>query len=118
MYDGRKILKITGVVLGIIIIIGYTIYQTYNFAEGPILSISYPTSGMTFEKSLVEIKGIVKNASYITLNDNQIFVDEKGNFKEKLLLSQGYNIFEIEVKDKFDRVKREKLELVYIPNNF
>ncbi len=108
-----KIIKITGMTLVTIIIVGYSIYQTYNLVKGPVLSVSYPTSGMTFDKPLVEIKGFVKNASYITLNDNPIFVNEEGDFSEKLLLSYGHNIFEVEIKDKFERVKQEKLELIY-----
>jgi len=112
-----KILKITGVALITIIIVGYSIYQTYNLIKGPVLSITYPTDGMIFKKQLVEIKGFVKNASHITLNDNPIFVDENGTFKEKLLLSHGYNIFEVEINDKLERTKQEKLELIYEPNS-
>ncbi|MBU1557351.1 hypothetical protein KKC45_00070 [Patescibacteria group bacterium] len=116
MKSGSKLVKTIGIILIVLIISGYAIYQTYNLVAGPVLSVSYPASGMTYTEPLVEIKGFVKNASHITLNDNPIFVNEEGTFSEKLLLSYGYNIFEIEINDKFERTKREKIELIYNPN--
>lgn len=110
-----KIAKYIIILVIIIIIGGYTYYQTKGFSRGPILLIDYPSSGMTLENSLVEIRGLVKNASYITMNDRQIFVDENGKLKENILLSLGYNIIEIKIKDKYEREKKEVLELIYKP---
>lgn len=110
-----KIAKYIIILMIVIIIGGYTYYQTKGFTRGPILQIDYPSSGMTMEDSLVEIRGLVKNASYITMNDRQIFVDENGKLKENILLSLGYNIIEIKVKDKYEREKKEFLELIYEP---
>ena len=115
MFKINKVLKITGTVIVVGIITIYSFYQIYGFAKGPVLSITYPSSGMTMKKSLIEIRGFVKNASFITMNDNQIFINEKGKFSEKLLLLEGYNVIEVEVKDRFERIKSEKLELVYKP---
>ena len=115
MITSNKTLKITGVTITIMVIVGYSLYQTRNLIKGPVLSVSSPANGITLNKPLVEIKGYVKNASYITLNDRQIFVNEQDKFNEKLLLSPGYNIIEIKIKDRFDRTKTEKLEVVYLP---
>jgi len=81
--------------------------------EGPTLKITEPVSGFTSGDSLINIAGVATNISSITLNDNQIFVNEKGQFKEKLLLSPGYNVIEVEVVDKFNRQNKEVLEVVY-----
>ena len=112
---GSKILKYIFIFIIIIIIGGYTYYQTKGFTRGPILQINYPSSGMTLNESLLEIRGFVENASYITMNDRQIFVDENGKFRENILLSNGYNIIEVKIKDKFEREKKEVLELIYLP---
>jgi len=117
MLDSTKVIKKIGIILVMVIIVGYTFYQTKNMIYGPVLVISYPSSGMTMKNSLIEVRGFVKNASYITMNDNQIFVDEEGNFRENILLSEGYNVIEVNIKDKFEREKTEVLELMYIKTN-
>lgn len=114
MYDTTKILKRIIIIVVIILILGYTYFQTKDLIRGPVLIITYPSSGMTMKDSSVEIKGSVKNASYVTMNDRQIFVNEEGKFNEKILLIEGYNVIEIDVKDRFERVESKKLELMYI----
>ena len=115
MFYSKKFLKNAGIIVIIVIITTYIFYQTRGFVRGPILSFTYPSSGMTMKNSAVEIRGIAKNTTYITMNGEQIFVDEEGNFKEEILLLDGYNIVEVKIKDKFGREKSEKLELVYLP---
>ncbi|OGD66997.1 hypothetical protein A2442_02585 [Candidatus Campbellbacteria bacterium RIFOXYC2_FULL_35_25] len=116
MITGNKLLKYGIVAAVVIVVLSYAFYQTRNIIKGGVITIDYPTSGMTLKESLVEIRGTIKNASYITMNGRQIFVDEEGNFKEKLLLSEGYNITEIEIQDRFERIKKEVLELIYEPS--
>ena len=109
----NKLPKIIGIIVLVAIIAGYAYYQTRGISNGPIITIDYPIDGMTLEDSEVIIRGTIKNASYVTLNDRQIFIDEKDKFGEIVLLSPGYNVLKIEVKDRFERVKTEKLEVVY-----
>lgn len=104
----------TGVMsLLVLAIVGYIFFQTRNVIRGPIITIQTPQNGATLEESLVIIKGVAKNISYISLNDRNIFIDEQGRFQEKLLLSYGYNIMAIKAEDKFGRKTEEILELVY-----
>jgi len=86
-----------------------------NLVKGPILLIYEPANGETFTSPLIEVKGYIKNAAFATFNGNPIFINEEGNFYEKILLSNGYNILEIKVTDKFERIKLKKLELIYNP---
>lgn len=97
----------------VLVISGYVYFQSYNFIEGPVISINTPINGSSVDESLVEIEGEAKNISYITLNDRQIFTDEEGFFKEKLLLSYGYNLVTIAAKDRFGRDTTEVLEIIY-----
>ena len=94
-------------------ILGYALFQARNLIRGPMISIENPQNGSTLVESLISIEGHAENISYISLNDRQIFIDEAGAFKEKLLLSYGYNIMTIKAKDKFGRETQETLELVY-----
>jgi hypothetical protein len=106
-------LKFAGIVFFAIVIFSYAIFQARNIILGPIIEINSPENGISVNKSLVEIVGKARNISHISMNDNQIFTDDKGVFREKLLLSYGYNIITIRVRDRFDREVTKKLELIY-----
>ncbi|OGD68266.1 hypothetical protein A3I18_00040 [Candidatus Campbellbacteria bacterium RIFCSPLOWO2_02_FULL_35_11] len=108
-----KLTKNIFIVLVVVIIGSYSFYQTRNIIKGPIIKIESPANGITVSDPNVYIKGMVKNAAYITMNGRQIFVNENNIFNEIVTLSYGYNVLEIEVKDKFERIKKERLELVY-----
>jgi len=113
MFNISKIFKTAIITIIVIIIAGYTYYQTKDLIKDPLILIDFPSNGMVLNESLVEIKGSIKNASFITLNDRQIFVDEEGNFKENVLLFEGYNVIKIEIRDRFGRSKSKNLELIY-----
>jgi hypothetical protein len=108
----KSIIKFSFIVLIAIAIIGYAFFQSRNLINGPQIILKSPAIGATVKDPLVAIEGSVKNISFITLNDRQIFVDNAGHFKEELLLSPGYNVWEIEAKDKFGRIVSKKIELV------
>jgi len=97
----------------VLIIFGYALYKAENLITGPELQISNPQNGTTVNQSLVEITGTTNNVNDIQMNDGKIFVDEDGNFKEKLLLTYGYNIIKFSAKDRFGRATEKTLELVY-----
>ncbi len=40
-------------------------------------------------------------------------MDEKGNFKEEILLSSGYNAITIKASDKFGRNTEKIIEVIY-----
>jgi len=92
------------------------IIKREGFSNGTILTLNYPSNGITLTKSEIDVRGTIKNAAYATLDGRQIFIDENGKFNEKLLLSPGYNVLEIKLKDRFERVKTKKLELIYKPS--
>lgn len=113
MKEPKIFLKFIFISLFIITIFSYTFFQAKNIIIGPVIEIISPKNGATLEKSVVEITGKAKNISYISMNDNQIFVDGDGVFREKLLLSYGYNIITINTKDRFNREIKKTLELIY-----
>jgi hypothetical protein len=111
-YQLKSILKIMAILVVIIFTVAYSIYQSRNLIKGPQISLMTPETGSTLANPLVAIKGVAENISFISLNDRQIFVDNEGNFSEELLLSPGYNLWEIEAKDKFGRIVSKKIELI------
>jgi hypothetical protein len=111
-HGGKAVIKVSVIVLIVTGIIGYSYYQSRNLIYGPQINLTSPATGATVTDPLIAIEGSVKNISFITLNDRQIFVDNEGKFKEELLLSPGYNVWQIEAKDKFGRIVNKKIELV------
>lgn len=109
----RANIKTFAFIFLLVCILGYTYFQMHNIILGPVITILEPLNGATLSSSYIEVLGTTKNISSINLNDRQIFIDESGAFKEKLLLSPGYNIITLQAKDKFGRETEEILELVY-----
>ncbi|MEK7589996.1 MAG: hypothetical protein AAB475_01960 [Patescibacteria group bacterium] len=111
--DLSSYIKFGGIALFVVIIFGYAFFQARDIVLGPIVEITGPENNASVENSLVEIIGKAKNISHISMNDKQIFTDDKGIFREKLLLSYGYNIITIKTSDRFGREAEKKLELIY-----
>ena len=105
--------KVLGITVLVGVFAGYAYLKAENLLYGPQIIIDSPVNGGTAEQSLVQIIGKIKNASSITLNGRRIYTDESQNIHEEVLLTYGYNIIEIRVKDKFGREIIKTLELVY-----
>ncbi len=109
----KTVLKIILTLVVISIVVGYSYSRSKNFITGPTITMISPQTGIGVSKSLLEIQGIASSISYISINDRQIFTNEDGEFKEKLLLFPGYNIISIKASDKFDRKIEKTLEIIY-----
>jgi hypothetical protein len=111
--DGKLILKTLFIAFFVLIIVGYGVFQSQKIISGPKISINSPTMGQILTQSNIDITGVASNISAISLNDRPIFIDEEGNFSEKLMLYPGYNIIKLRAEDKFGSQVEKDLELVY-----
>ena len=111
--DGKMILKLLIIGVFVLAIVGYGLFQAKKIITGPQISAVWPLNGQTMTESVVEIKGVAKNIAAISLDDRPIYIDESGNFKEKLMLYPGYNIITLKAHDKFGSVVEKKVDLVY-----
>jgi len=103
--------------LGLISLIGLSIllyagFQAQKLVRGPIIEVYTPQNGATYNQTLIVIEGRARNIAYLNLNDTKIFTDKDGYFKEKLLLSPGYNIIKLDAQDKFKKYTEKTLELI------
>jgi hypothetical protein len=62
---------------------------------------------------LVKVLGKAKNATYISLNGREIFIDKDGNFTENIALLPGLSVITLSAEDKFGHVDEKKLEVMY-----
>jgi hypothetical protein len=111
--DAKFVIRAGLSLILLILIVGYSYYQARKIIVGPQITITSPKDGATVPTSLVEIDGVANNINSISLDDRPIFIDEKGNFAEKLLLSGGYTIITLKAEDRFGRQIKKTLELYY-----
>ena len=96
----------------LILLIAYSLYQARTLLVGPRIWIENPKDGHTVEDSLVIVEGQSKNIAWISLNDRQIFTDEKGVWSEKLLVSPGLSIITVKARDRFGRETKKSVQIV------
>jgi hypothetical protein len=86
-----------------LIIILYTLFQARFLILGPEVSLISPLDGLVATTSPLEIIGVARNVTFISLDDRPIFLDEQGNFKETMLLSKGFSTIIVKARDRFGR---------------
>jgi hypothetical protein len=111
--DAKFYLRMTVLVVFVLIIGGYSYFQARKLIGGPQIVIESPQNGSTVTESFIEVKGKANNIKEISLDDRPIFIDEEGNFSEKLLLPPGLVIISMKAKDRFGRTTQEILSLYY-----
>lgn len=105
------------IILGISFVVAlvfYSLFTFWDYLEGPQIEIVFPDNGYSTTSSSIHIRGEVEHIDFLTLNDRQIFVDEKGMFEEVLLLNMGGSIIEIHGKDRYKREIKRVLQIVRI----
>ena len=112
--NSRRLPKILLFSAIILLVVGYAYLKTKDYIAGPQITITSPLNGSSVSNSLIEIVGTAKNISFISLNDRPIFIDESGNFKERLLLYSGYNIMSVKAEDRYKRKVEKNLEVILL----
>jgi hypothetical protein len=87
----------------LVIIALYALFQARYIILGPVVSLDSPKDGSVATSSLVIVTGTAKNVTFISLDDRPIFLDEKGNFSEKLLVPSGLSTIIVKARDRFGR---------------
>ena len=109
-----------GIILAIVFFSLFVLYGGFEVAKvalGPSLVITSPKDIDTVQDPVLTVSGKVKRAAYISINDRQIFADEKGSFRDRLLLLSGYNIISVKVKDRFGKEVSHQMSIYYSPTN-
>jgi len=113
----KTILRFVFIFFVVILVVGYGFFSARYLIEGPKIIVHTPKNNDSFKSSLMEVVGETENISYISLNGKTIFVNEKGCFKEKLLLSEGTDIISLYAKDKMGREITKSIKVSYFPSS-
>lgn len=101
----KQKIKMGGVVLLCIIILGYAYFRTKDLIFGVQLKVSGITEYESRTNPLVTLSGNAQRAVELTIDGRKIFITEDGTFNEKLLLLPGLNIITVQATDKFGKSK-------------
>lgn len=95
----------------LIIIIIYFSSRIFNFATGPRIKIYSPLPGQIIKTDTYVIDGNIQNAKNIKINGKEISIDQKGNFKEEIIVKSPYTLIVITAIDKYGKTKEQTLQI-------
>ncbi len=113
--DGKTVLKLLVTAIFVCVLVGYSAFQVHKIITGPVIEIDLHDQAVVTGTGMLKLQGVASNIAFIALNDNPIFIDEKGAFSENLLLYPGYNVIELFGKDKFGKTLTRLVEVTYRP---
>ena len=106
-------IKIGAAAIVLIVVLLYAYARSEPFVRGPRINITSPLSGETVYAPSIVIRGTIDRASHISLNGRPVYTDESEVFMEEVFLAEGYNVFEISAEDRFGKIEKKKIEIVY-----
>lgn len=98
-------------------LVAYAVFQARFLIIGPQIALSIEPNNLQNERRIF-LEGKAFNISRLWLNDRQIFTDAQGNFKEALILENGYTISTLRAEDRYGRSTTLTRSYVYAPTSF
>ena len=111
--DAKKILKIASVSVLFLFIVIYAFFRSKDLIFGVKIKNVNIVDGAKVSNNIMNITGVAKNATNLTLDGREISVDQKGNFNETISLLPGYNVVDIKAQDKFGHVDEKNYKIIY-----
>lgn len=95
---------ITGIIAVLVLtFFGYLWIQYHQYVGSPILEVTSPIEQQSVEIPQVTVEGDTDREAKVTVNNQQITVDNTGHFKEEVKLSSSNNSVEITATSKFGK---------------
>ena len=113
----RKIVKMAGLAIGLFCILLYLTFQARYLIMGPQIILKEVPPFLQNERQ-VFLAGAAYNISRLWLNDRPIYTDAQGNFKEALVLENGYTVVTLRAEDRYGRETTITQPFVYSPSSF
>ncbi len=95
---------------------GLIFYNSKDMLFGAPLKVETVADGTTLEDAFLPISGIARHARELAINGRSVALDRKGNFNDGVLLSPGYNVVEVALRDQFGNRKVKTYRLVVQEN--
>jgi hypothetical protein len=101
----------------VLLMIFFVIFQARFLITGPQIVVTEVPRGPQNERHIV-IGGTTHNISRLWLNDRPIFTDKQGNFREGIVLENGYTVSTLRAEDRYGRITTVQYPFVYVPASF
>ncbi|MCA9354213.1 MAG: hypothetical protein KC877_01705 [Candidatus Kaiserbacteria bacterium] len=113
----RSIIKISIIAIGLVLMVFYILFQARYLIMGPQITL-HDVPEIRQNQRQIELTGAAYNISRLWLNDRPIYTDAQGNFKEALVLENGYTVATLRAEDRYGRETTVTQAFVYAPMNF
>ncbi len=95
-------------------IVGYYLWhQISSFSSTPYLFVSYPPTDKVVNSPYIVVEGKTEASATLKINGENVFVDQNGHFREKITLRTGRNVLIIEALNRFNRISRKEINVIY-----
>ena len=94
---------------------GYIFYSVKHFTTAPNLEVSSPSTETVIREDRVEVIGKTDIGCSLRINDQTVYIDNTGNFKEVIHLQPGINNVEIRSTN---RASKETVKVIKVLAEF
>lgn len=116
-YSFRTLVKYWLIAIITLLMVFFILFQARFLVTGPKIVLTEVPEGPQNERQII-IAGTAYNISRLWLNDRPIYTDAEGNFKEEIVLENGYTIATLRAEDRYGRTTVVSRPLVYVPASF
>ncbi len=113
----RTVVKIALLAIALLFVLVYVVFQARYLIVGPQITLE-DTLSLRQNERQVYLTGVAFNISHLWLNDRPIYTDAHGNFKESLILENGYTVATLRAADRYGRETTVTKPFVYSPSSF
>ena len=85
----------------IVAVCGLVLYNIRDLVFGTPLQVVAAKDGSTLEDTFLPLSGVARHARELLINGRTVAIDRSGKFTDAIILSPGYNIVEVALKDRF-----------------
>jgi len=97
-----------------LIVVGWYFWKEICFLiKPPALEVSQPPTDITVNQENFEIIGKTSPVAYLTVNNQEVYIDKGGNFKKEISLVNGLNIIKIEARNRFGKTNTIIRRIIY-----
>jgi cytoskeletal protein RodZ len=104
-----KTITLAAVVLFILFVLGYLIFQVNALNRPPFIKIAEPADGARITSSSLLVQGQTTPGTNLRINEQQVFVDSEGNFKQPVSISPGEKILKFVATNNFGKESTKQI---------
>jgi cytoskeletal protein RodZ len=82
---------LAGIIVVLMIIFGYLIFQYHEFVSLPNLEVIQPKENQIITQREIEVSGKTDPDTVVKVNNQSVLLDEEGNFETKIGIFEGTN---------------------------